>query len=259
MSKKQIITGLLISLILLLAWSPWIPSNYAIYKTVISIPNTPLTPEGKYELSKVTGSFWLPFGRGVSNYEGLWYVSTFEYWFDVLEKRTTPDILLNLPQTPPDWFVEKELGKTTVEHCNKRFEDFPVSEIYTGVPAPVDFESYPAAKEFRTKIIEGAKLGPNFAGRYTFVMWGRGTGARDGAIIETETGKIIDYGIQSGNPGLPLKDAANNQEFYNFSYRQDSTLLLTQDFVTLNSYNLTNNKLEFLCHDDQGEGFKGLQ
>lgn len=76
------------------------------------------------------------------------------------------------------------------------YDDFrrhPVSETFTGVPAPVDLESDPQARQFRTRLTEGAKQGPNFAGRYTVVEWGCGTNCQQIAVIDVRTGRVSDW------------------------------------------------------------------
>lgn len=59
-------------------------------------------------------------------------------------------------------------------------------------PAPVDLKSYEGARTYRTKLREGAKEGPNFAGHYTIVTYGCGTQCRESWVIDAKTGKIID-------------------------------------------------------------------
>lgn len=76
------------------------------------------------------------------------------------------------------------------------YDDFrrhPVSETYTGTPAAVDLESHPQARQFRTRLTEGAKQGPNFAGRYTVVEWGCGTSCQQLAVIDARTGHVSDW------------------------------------------------------------------
>ncbi len=79
------------------------------------------------------------------------------------------------------------------------FKNFPVSEIFKGTPAPVDFLSHPSALDFYTRISEGAKKEPNFAGHYTIIEWGCGTGCQAGVIFDAETGKI--YNLQPSEFG----------------------------------------------------------
>lgn len=59
----------------------------------------------------------------------------------------------------------QELGSTP------QFKDYPVSELFIGKPAPVNLDSHPGARRFRTVLREAAKRGPNFAGHLTVVMW----------------------------------------------------------------------------------------
>jgi hypothetical protein len=49
----------------------------------------------------------------------------------------------------------------------------------------------PRARTFRTRLREGASAGPNFAGRYTFVQWGCGTGCAQSGVIDAATGRVF--------------------------------------------------------------------
>lgn len=71
-----------------------------------------------------------------------------------------------------------------------RFEDFPVSVEFRSKPARVDLSSHPEARTFRTKLREGAKEGPNFAGHYTVVSWHCGTECQAVAIVDAKTGRV---------------------------------------------------------------------
>lgn len=66
----------------------------------------------------------------------------------------------------------------------------PYGEIFTGTPAPIDLTSFKGANTYRTKLTEGAKQGPNFAGHYTVVSFGCGTQCQDNWVIDATTGKI---------------------------------------------------------------------
>lgn len=63
---------------------------------------------------------------------------------------------------------------------------------FKGKPAAVDLASYKGAKTYRTKLREGAKKGPNFAGHLTVVQIGCGTQCQDNWVIDAKTGKILD-------------------------------------------------------------------
>jgi hypothetical protein len=69
------------------------------------------------------------------------------------------------------------------------FKDLPVSQRYKGRPAPVRLVTR-QARMYRTVLREGAKHGPNFAGRYTIVTWGCGTSCIEFAIIDARTGNV---------------------------------------------------------------------
>ena len=74
------------------------------------------------------------------------------------------------------------------------FSQFRVTkeEMLKGKPAPVDLSSYKGAKSYKTKLKEGAKAGPNFAGHYTIISFGCGTQCQDNWLIDAKTGKILN-------------------------------------------------------------------
>jgi hypothetical protein len=71
-----------------------------------------------------------------------------------------------------------------------RFEDYPVLEEFKGKPAPINVESHPLAKKYKTLITPDAKLGPNFAGHYTVVTWEYGTKYKEVAIVDATNGNV---------------------------------------------------------------------
>lgn len=78
------------------------------------------------------------------------------------------------------------------------------------------------ARTYRTVIREGAKLGPNFAGRYTIVTWGAGLGTFSMAVVDAKTGNIYfpPFRIVYGSGfGLPYIDDGSNP-----AWRIDSRL-----------------------------------
>lgn len=74
------------------------------------------------------------------------------------------------------------------------FSKYPIpeAELFKGTPAPVDLSSYKGAKTYKTKLQEGEKEGPNFAGHYTVVSFGCGTQCQDNWLIDAKTGKVLD-------------------------------------------------------------------
>jgi hypothetical protein len=73
-----------------------------------------------------------------------------------------------------------------------QFEDFPVSTVYKGPHAPVDLSSNPEARAYRTRLREGAKKPPNFAGHYVLVDWGCGTQCTVYMMVDVRNGRVFD-------------------------------------------------------------------
>lgn len=73
------------------------------------------------------------------------------------------------------------------------FRRYPVKEIYAGTPSPVVIDTDPRTKQFRTRLTEGAKHGPNFAGIYTVIEWGCGTNCQQVVIVNALTGRVSDW------------------------------------------------------------------
>jgi hypothetical protein len=71
-----------------------------------------------------------------------------------------------------------------------KFSSYPARRIFRGKPARVVLDT-PQARKFRTRLREDSRLGPNFAGHYTVVFWGCGTGCAQLAVVNAHTGKVI--------------------------------------------------------------------
>lgn len=70
-----------------------------------------------------------------------------------------------------------------------KFEDFRVTTRWIGPNAAVKLVR-PDERMFRTKLSNGAKENPNFAGHYRFVGWGCGSVCAAGAIVDLKTGDV---------------------------------------------------------------------
>src|SRR4051812_2968655 len=64
-----------------------------------------------------------------------------------------------------------------------RFEHYPARGIYKGPVARVRLDSK-KARMFRTRLREDSRGGPNFAGHYTVVIWGCGTGCAQMGVVD---------------------------------------------------------------------------
>lgn len=94
------------------------------------------------------------------------------------------------------------------DHPGYDFARYPETDRFAGTPA----KPQPKGRlhSYRTRIREGAALGPNFAGDMTVVTWGCGTGCQGSALVDARSGKAIDLGMTAA--GL--------------AYRLDSRLLV---------------------------------
>ncbi len=73
-----------------------------------------------------------------------------------------------------------------------RFEDYSDVLSATKLAEDIDFDSYEGAWSFRTRLRNGLKKDPNFAGKYKVVTHGCGTSCQVNWIVDTENGKIVD-------------------------------------------------------------------
>lgn len=102
-------------------------------------------------------------------------------------------------------------------------KDYPVAarDRYKKKPVSPKIDNR-RARTYRTVIREGAKQGPNFAGRYTIVTWGAGLGTFSMAVVDAKTGNIYFPPFKSvygSGFGLPYIDDGSNP-----AWRIDSRL-----------------------------------
>lgn len=120
------------------------------------------------------------------------------------------------------------VGVETVSAEEHRYpvpSDYPATEIFKGIPAKVDLNSDDQAHSFRTRLRQGAKEGPNFAGHYTLVFWGCGSSCQMFAVVDAKTGKVrFPYEIM---PMFFLGDPDQDApvEEYDFNFSLDSKLV----------------------------------
>ena len=75
-----------------------------------------------------------------------------------------------------------------------RPEQFPVTRIYKGKAKAPDFKGRDKDfASFRTRIRNGMKEGPNFAGEYTIIQVGCGAGCSFAMVANNRTGQIFDF------------------------------------------------------------------
>lgn len=135
-------------------------------------------------------------------------------------------------------------------------EEFSVHDVFLGIPAIPDWGSNPDALTFRTRISEGAKNGPNFAGKYTVITWGCGTSCQASAIINSESGKIVAFGLLSArdirydlHSSLLIVNPKENlhpQEIEDLSKYEDEHFPLGSTPATADYYVMKDDSLTFI-------------
>src|SRR5262245_16178019 len=110
------------------------------------------------------------------------------------------------------------------------FEKYPATKTYDGKPAQPVLDT-PRNREYRTRIRNGAKEGPNFAGHYTVISWGCGTSCGVYVIVDAQTGQV--YWLPEISRGVDLGVAGPE-------YRLDSTLMVVASCASPEIYGYKN-------------------
>ncbi len=71
------------------------------------------------------------------------------------------------------------------------FDEFPAKEIFKGKPTKINLKSHKEARKYRTALTEGVQEGPNFAGHYTVVGIGCGSGCEIITVVDANNGKVF--------------------------------------------------------------------
>lgn len=90
----------------------------------------------------------------------------------------------------PDYFDENTIRYSDLPDNPPKFEMYRSGAKYSGRLAAPDVKSHRRSRQFRSMIRRGAESGPNFAGHYTIVSWGCGSGCISYAIVDARTGKV---------------------------------------------------------------------
>jgi hypothetical protein len=126
-----------------------------------------------------------------------------------------------------------------------RFEDYPVTEIFRGIPAAPQLVTA-TERMYRTVIRNGVSKGfgvmrdgkeqpgPNFAGHYMAVEWACGSPCGMMAIVDAVTGKIYSPPISDGFllPSLPTAVPGDPDHFMPWvakvEFRPNSNLMIVK-------------------------------
>jgi len=77
------------------------------------------------------------------------------------------------------------------------FEAHQVDDSFQGPGTAPITTSSKLGKMYRTRLRDGAKKGPNFAGHFTLVAWGCGSSCQEWAIVDARTGQVFDWLLRS--------------------------------------------------------------
>lgn len=105
-----------------------------------------------------------------------------------------------------------------------KFEDFPATAVFKGKPAAVKIKSR-SEREFRTRLRDAARAGPNFAGHYTIAEWGCGSGCLSIVVIDSVTG-VVYWSSSFSVLSVPYTGAETGSEYQGVVYRLNSRLLV---------------------------------
>lgn len=105
-----------------------------------------------------------------------------------------------------------------------RFEDYAVPPRFKGRPANVNLRSHREARQWRTRLREGAKEGPNFADHFTVVTWGCGTDCVAIAVVDARNGNVYMPEALHTLSTVNIHDAVLDDDVLPF--RMDSRLLV---------------------------------
>jgi hypothetical protein len=81
-----------------------------------------------------------------------------------------------------------------------RFEDYPVTEVWHGTPAPLKVVTR-SERMFKTQLTKAVNEAPNFAGHYRFTYWGCGSNCGAGALIDLKTGDVFPPPLGANGAG----------------------------------------------------------
>ena len=119
-----------------------------------------------------------------------------------------------------NWHAGTVSDKFNVSQSVPQFAQFP-SPAYRGPIGRVDLSS-PNVYQYRTRLQNGARQPPNFAGHYQLVQWGCGTECNTGAVIDALNGQVTFL------PTVAMQgmEAAMDAKFKAVEFRADSRLIV---------------------------------
>ncbi len=212
-------TGIIILLILVTFWAPWMDSKGSehITKQVFDafgpVASSCYDSEGTL-LQDGLEVRWYPLGRMVHTCSGdyvVWMWGSVQEQGGVYKRPNEIQPVISKALTC-DEVLERQEARLATSTDSKIV-------IYKGEYAkePV-FSIFKNAEEYKRIIIEALKRGPVFAGRFAVAEWGCGSGCQQHAIADVETGLVVAFGQQTE---------------FGIDYSLESTLFITNPIEKL--------------------------
>ena len=149
------------------------------------------------------------------------------------------------------------------------FEDYPVKEVFRGVPHPPILIT-PEQHHYRARIREGVEKGwgvwtngkwgkeqnrpgPNFAGHYVVIVWGCGAPCLMMAVCDADSGAVYNPPLSATDGlSLPLLVFPNSVgRDADLEYRRDSQLMIIKATPHWDRPNAQSYSFYFLLQDKQ--------
>jgi hypothetical protein len=120
--------------------------------------------------------------------------------------------------------VQSQTVKFDISHP-PRFEDFPVSNEWNGISAPVKLTTR-WERMYRTRLMKAGTEPPNFAGHFRVTIWGCGSECMAGAIIDLRDGRVLSLPVATDS--APFSVCQSAFENSGVDYRLDSRLIIVR-------------------------------
>jgi hypothetical protein len=126
--------------------------------------------------------------------------------------------------TDDEGWNEYTIRPEDFKHPNApKFEQYKTPIKFNRKPSPVNLNSHPDARMWRTSLKEGNQKGPNFADHIRIAAWGCGAVCTQIAFIDAKNGRVFFADNLRTNIPVNIHDKVFDNAI---SYRRDSNLLI---------------------------------